>query len=169
MIAFFLQVYNCIDIFFHQVKKQYRLLQTIYHQSIQQPCYYFYTNAYIPVSSNDTSCAYNLHSAQYVYYPEENRLMHNSTQNIRSYKHDYVGGSITIGENDTIDITPWMETFKIIEKNNQNMNPYLFLQCFLIHNGTRVEKDKRYTLFLMDSSLETSCFVYLHGNLITEK
>jgi hypothetical protein len=104
-----------------------------------------------------------------VYYPEENRLMHNSTQNIRSYKHDYVGGSITIGENDTIDITPWMETFKIIEKNNQNMNPYLFLQCFLIHNGTRVEKDKRYTLFLMDSSLETSCFVYLHGNLITEK
>jgi hypothetical protein len=168
-IAFFLQVYNYMDILYHGVKKQYRLLQTIYQQSNQDPCYYFYTNSYIPVSNHDISCAYNLHPALYVYYPSENRLMYNSTQHIQTYKHDYVGGSITIDENETIDITPWMETFKIIEKSNQRVDPYLFLQCFFIHHAQPVNKEKKYTLFLMDSSLDTSCFVYHHGRLITEK
>ncbi len=169
VIAFFLQVYNFIDVLYYGIKKQYRLLKNIYNQSIEEPCYYFYTNSYIPVSSQDVSRAYNLHPAQYIYYPTENRLMYNSTQHIKTYRHDYVGGSITIDEKETIDITPWMETFKIIEKNHHTMDPYLFLQCFFIHNAQQIDKEKKYTLFLMDSSLETSCFVYVHGMLVTEK
>ena len=168
-IAFFLQVYNVLHIFCSGVAKQYALLKTIYHQSTQDPCYYFYTNSYIPVSSNDISCAYNLHKPQYIYYPNDNRLMYNSTQHIHVYKHDYVGGSISIDEKETIDITPWMETFKIIVNKNNTMDPYLFLQCFFIHNAQKIDKEKKYTLFLMDSSLETSCYVYIHGTLITQK
>ena len=168
-IAFFLQVYNLIHIFCTGVAKQYALLKVIYYQSTQDPCYYFYTNSYIPVSSNDISCAYILHPAAYVYYPTDNRLMYNSTQNIQTYKHDFVGGSISIDEKETIDITPWMETFKIIERSRHTMDPYLFLQCFFIHNAQKIDKEKKYTLFLMDSSLETSSYVYIHGNLITQK